>query len=320
MNKQLALPIIIAVTLAISACNSPTNASNEKKAETQATIEKALTEAETDPDAPKKTPATLTTLDDETLVTINGQAITKTMYALYFQDRTKAFKGDKQSPDMQMKVLNELANVILITQDAEINKLPEETNIATALLLGRSTLLAQAAVQNHISKNPPSKKQIAVHYEKRYGEGAQREFKARHILLEQEDKANEIIEQLNGGADFATLAKESSTGPSATTGGDLGWFESSSMVPAFAAAIQAMESGKFSSTPVKTQYGWHVIFLEETRDAPKPPLKDVSEQLNGELQREVMAKYIENLRNKATIVFNDKMAKKRLPAEEPSTH
>ncbi len=320
MNKQLALPIIIAASLSISACNSPVNASKEKKSETQATIEKALAEAETQSDKSTKTAATISTLDDETLVIINGQPITKTMYALYFQDRTKSMQGDKQSPDMQMKVLNELANVILITQDAEANKLPEQTNIATALQLARSTLLAQAGVQHHIKNNAPNEQQIAAHYEARFGSGSHQEFKARHILLEQEEEANEIIEKLKGGADFTTLAKEYSTGPSASTGGDLGWFESTSMVPAFAKALQAMDEGAFSSSPVQTQYGWHIILLEERRDAPKPSLEEVHEQLKAELQRKVMAKYIEGLRNKATIIFNDKMAKKRLPDENQATH
>lgn len=320
MNKQLALPIIIAASLAISACNSPTNASKEKKAGAQATIENALTEAETPSNKSTKTAATISTLDDETLVMINGQPITKTMYALYFQDRTKSMQGDKKSPDMQMKVLNELANVILITQDAEANKLPEQINITTALQLGRSTLLAQAGVQHHIKNNAPNEQQIAAYYEARFGSEPYQEFKARHILLEREEEANEIIEKLNTGADFTTLAKEYSTGPSASTGGDLGWFESTSMVPAFAKALQAMDEGTFSSSPVQTQYGWHIILLEEKRDAPKPSLEEVHEQLKSELQRKVMAKYIEGLRNKATIVFNDKMAKKRLPDENQATH
>jgi peptidyl-prolyl cis-trans isomerase C len=320
MNKQLVLPVIIAASLTMSACNSPTNASNEKKAATQATIEKALTAAEADSNPTANTPTTITTLDDDTLMIINGQPITKTMYALYFQDRTKTMQGERQSPEMQMKVLNELANIILITQDAEANKLPEDSNIATALLLGRSTLLAQAGVQHHITKNAPDDKQIAARYETRFGEGAPQEFKARHILLDQEEQAKEVIEKLKSGDSFIALAKEASTGPSATTGGDLGWFESGSMVPEFSKAIQTMEQGTFSSSPVKTQYGWHVILLEETRDAAKPALKDVQEQLKGELQREVMAKYIEGLRNKAEIVFNDKLAKKRLPSEEKPTH
>ncbi len=318
MNKQLALPIIIAASFTISACNSPLDASKEKESEAQANSEKALTEAE--PSSNKKTATTISTLDDETLVIINDQPITKTMYALYFQDRTKSMQGDKQSPDMQMKVLNELANVILITQDAEANKLPEQTNIATALQLGRSTLLAQAGVQHHIKNNAPSEQQIAARYEARFGNGTHQEFKARHILLAQEEEANELIEKLNTGADFTALAKEYSTGPSASTGGDLGWFESTSMVPAFTKALQTMDEGTFSSSPIQTQYGWHIILLEERRDAPKPSLDEVHEQLKAELQREVMAKYIEGLRNKATIIFNDKMAKKRLTDENQATH
>lgn len=313
MKKRIALPLILSASLAITACNSPTNTSKEKNETAQATS------TDTTPGTSTKTPATISSLDDDVLVVINGQPITKEMYALYFQDRTKSMQGDKQSPEMQMNVLNELANVILITQDAEAKKLPDETNIANALTLARSSLLAQAAIQHHISNNAPSNGDIQALYKKRYSNDTPKEYKARHILLEDESAASGIIEQLKQGGDFATLAQENSTGPSASAGGDLGWFESDRMVPAFAQAVQAMSKGTFSSTPVQTQYGWHIIQLEDTRDIPKPPLNEVRGPLEQELQREVMAKYIENLRNNAKIIFNDKMAKKR-PAETQSPH
>ena len=308
MKMRISLPLIISASLALTACNSPTNTSKQNNPALQATAAEKST----------ATAATLGTLDNDTLVKINGQPISRGMYALYFQDRTKSMQGDKQSPEMQMNVLNELANVVLITQDAEANNLPDVADIANALTLARSTLLAQAAVQHHISNNVPGDDDIQALYDKRYSEEAPKEYKARHILLESATVANEIIEKLNQGGDFSTLAQESSTGPSAGDGGDLGWFEADRMMPSFAQAVMAMEKGRFSTTPVQTQYGWHIILLEDSRDIPKPPLAEVRESLEAELQREVMAKYIENLRNKAEIVFNDKMSKKRSPGEEPA--
>ena len=308
MKKRIALPLIIGASLAVTACNSPTDIPNKKSA--------AQAELATTSEKATRKPAKISALNDDTLVTINGEPITKSMYALYFQDRTKSMPGDKQSPEMQMNVLNELANVILITQDAEANKLTEDPKVATALALARSSLLAQAAIQHHITNNAPSDESIKALYDERYADKVAKEYKARHILLEKEDDAKAIITKLQEGGDFATLAKENSTGPSANTGGDLGWFESDRMVPPFAQAVQAMEKSTFSSEPVQTQYGWHIILLEDTRDAPKPTLDQVREPLLAELQRETMAKYIENLRNTAEIVFNEKAAAKKTESNQ----
>ena len=127
------------------------------------------------------------------------------------------------------------------------------------------------------------------------------EIHARHILLASEEDAQAVIEELAGGADFAELAKERSTGPSGPNGGDLGYFRESQMVPEFAEAAFAMEVGTSSETPVQTQFGWHVILLEDTRDGTPPPFDDVKDRLKMLLANQKLQLHIEEIKKSASI-------------------
>ncbi len=129
---------------------------------------------------------------------------------------------------------------------------------------------------------------------------AELEMNAAHILVETEEEAKALIAQLEGGADFAELAKEKSTGPSGPTGGALGWFGKGQMVPAFEEAASALEVGGVSA-PVKTQFGWHVIKLNETREKPKPSLAAVSEPLTQRLTEELLQAKLKPIRDAASI-------------------
>ncbi|WP_404381567.1 peptidylprolyl isomerase [Caenispirillum salinarum] len=122
------------------------------------------------------------------------------------------------------------------------------------------------------------------------------EVNARHILVETEEKAQELIDKLEGGADFAELAKQESTGPSGPKGGELGWFKKGDMVEPFAAAAFAMEPGAVSESPVQTQFGWHVIKVEDRRTAEAPPLEQVEGQLRQQLAQKVVAEKVQALR------------------------
>ncbi len=128
-----------------------------------------------------------------------------------------------------------------------------------------------------------------------------REHHARHILLKSEAAAREIIAKLDAGADFAELAKEHSTGPSASQGGDLGYFAPGQMVPEFAEATAALEPGSYSKEPTKTQFGWHVIKLEDRRDTAPPSFAEREEQLRQELSRAAAEAMLKELRSQATV-------------------
>ena len=252
-------------------------------------------------------------MDKETLLTINGQKISKTMYAVYFQDRTRNAPEAKNSPEVQMNVLNELANVIIIAQDAENKGIDKRPEVAASLALMRANLLAQTAIKEAADNIKPSEEEIKTFYAAEYVSKAGMEFKARHILVEQEDEAKALIEQLDGGADFAELAKTHSTGPTGKDGGDLGWFDANQMVKPFSDAVSAMEKGNYTKQPVKTQFGWHVILLEDTRKTEPPSLESARGEIISNLQKKGLADYMQGMRTDSTIVFN-----KDLEVEQPA--
>ena len=142
---------------------------------------------------------------------------------------------------------------------------------------------------------------VAAAYEKTYaGAAPEREFDASHILVETEDEAKALVTDLDGGADFAELAKEKSTGPSGPRGGALGWFGTGQMVPEFENAVKDMEVGAVS-TPIKTQFGWHVIKLNDTRSKDAPKIDDVRADLEQQVRMETVDAYIAKLTEGATI-------------------
>jgi peptidyl-prolyl cis-trans isomerase C len=144
--------------------------------------------------------------------------------------------------------------------------------------------LIQEAYQVHLADNPPAE-----------------ELHARHILVETEEEAREVIALLDGGADFAELAKERSTGPSGPKGGDLGYFTADQMVPEFSQAAAALEPGSYTKEPAKTQFGWHVIKLEDRRTAAPPPLEEIEQQLREQVGRETLEIVLNDLRDGAEI-------------------
>ena len=127
------------------------------------------------------------------------------------------------------------------------------------------------------------------------------ELHARHILLETEDKAKEVLSEIQGGKDFADAAKEYSTGPSGPNGGDLGYFAADAMVKPFSDAAFAMQTGEVSSEPVQTEFGWHLIKVEDRRESPQPAYEEMHDQISQELAQTVAAEILEGLRGAATI-------------------
>ena len=146
-----------------------------------------------------------------------------------------------------------------------------------------------------------SDEDLKAAYDENMKEQATSEFKARHILVKTEDEANAILKELEGGADFEKLAKDKSTGPSGPNGGDLGWFKPGTMVPPFAKAVEAMEKGSVSKAAVKTNFGWHIIKLEDKRDAKLPSFESMKPQIKPLLAQKKMIEYIESLRSSADI-------------------
>ncbi|MWB76757.1 peptidylprolyl isomerase [Pseudooceanicola sp. 216_PA32_1] len=165
----------------------------------------------------------------------------------------------------------------------------------------RRALIAGEAVDDFLA-GAVTEDEIEAAYSEKYSSAEPEvEYRAAHILVETEDEAKKLIEELDNGADFAELAKEHSTGPSGPNGGDLGWFGKGMMVPEFETAVAEMEPGAHSATPVKTQFGWHVIMLNETREKSAPKLEEVRDEIVNELQRVAVEAHIDELTQKAEI-------------------
>ena len=229
------------------------------------------------------------------LATVNGKQITSTDVERYRDQRP-------EEPATPQALLQELINLELLVQDAEKNKLDQDAAFRTDLELTRRALLAQYAVRKRVEDNPVDEARMRQVYDEQIGKAPKAtEYRARHILLESEADAGKAIADLDAGGDFATLAKERSTGPSGPNGGDLGWFSAEQMVPEFAQAAAALTPGSYSKAPVQTQFGWHVILLEETREASGPSFEEVKPQIENMLQSMQVREYLEGLRGAAKI-------------------
>jgi peptidyl-prolyl cis-trans isomerase C len=277
--------------------------------------------ADTTPTVPSPDQGATTTeepekMDKDTLLSVNGTPVTKVMYALYFQDRMRSVPDAQNSPEMQMNVLNELANVIIAAQDAEKKGIDKRPEVAATLALLRAKLLTQTVIQEYAESNKPTEEQIKTYYEAEYANQTGQEYKARHILVKEEAQAKSLIEELSGGADFAELAKTHSTGPTGKNGGDLGWFDANQMVKPFADAVASLEKGSYSQAPVQTQFGWHVILLEDSRPTEAPTLEGVRGEITTKLQQKSLADYMQELRKTSEIVFNQEGDLIKKPVEE----
>jgi peptidyl-prolyl cis-trans isomerase C len=309
MNKQIILAALCSAGL-MSGCNQAT----------EQTSAVAVNDSQRSATLPAKTEASAADMDINTLLTVNGKPVTRAMYSLYFQDRMRGVPDAKTSPEMQMGVLNELANILIVAQQAEQDGLAEREDVAASIELLKAKLLTQVAIQEHASKHQPSDEEIQAIYDAEYANQSNTEYKARHILVKEEEEAKKLITQLDGGSDFAELAKTHSTGPTGKDGGDLGWFDAGQMVAPFAEALTGMEKGKYSSAPVKTQFGWHVILLEDSRQSPAPSLESVKGKIQTGLQQKALTDYMQGLRDSSELVFNEKNAKQAPAAEQaPST-
>jgi peptidyl-prolyl cis-trans isomerase C len=242
------------------------------------------------------TPAAAVTGD--IIATVNGSPITAQVLDVYKQQR--AAKGIQPDTSDDTAVLNELVALELMRQEA-VNSGAKADPVINATLdqLDRSTL-AGAAIKSFITTNETSEEDLRNAYDTGVGKPG-KEFNARHILVETEQEAKDIIVLLDAGGDFAELAREKSTGPSGPNGGELGWFGAGQMVKPFAEVTATLEKGSYTKEPVQTQFGWHVIRLEDSREGTPPPFEDVKERLKMMLANQKLQKHIEQIKASATI-------------------
>ncbi len=237
--------------------------------------------------------------DTPVVATVNGQAIHQSTLAGYAEGN----QLNIDDSDQRREMIDELVMRELVMQDAIAKGLDSDPAILDEVRRTREKLILNAVLEGVIKAAPINDESLQAEYDKQVQQFQGTELKARHILVEDEEKAKSLITELDGGADFAELAKQHSTGPSGPNGGDLGWFTAETMVPPFAAAAQAMEKGSYSKEPVQTRFGWHVILLEDSRPLTPPPLEEVKMNLIQRLQQKYIKEYLDGLKSGAEIVI-----------------
>jgi len=240
---------------------------------------------------------------DAAVATVNGKPIKQSLLDFIVKDAGS--RGQKIDDSTRSIIVSKLISNELVYQEAQRQGLDKQSDFIAREELARRELLVNAYLQDYLKKNPVSEADIKSAYEKFKTEVGDKEYSARHILVATEAEAKDIIAQLAKGGDFAKIAKEKSkdTG-SKDKGGDLGWFSPGGMVKSFGDAVVKLQKGLYTTVPVQTQFGWHVIKLEDIRDAQPPTYDKVKENLQKQLQQRQLEKLLTDLRAKAKIVDN----------------
>ncbi|RFA27740.1 hypothetical protein CAI21_14030 [Alkalilimnicola ehrlichii] len=236
----------------------------------------------------------------EPLATVNGHTITQEQYEAYLEQRTQG-QPERLTPEEREALLQVLVDLTLLAGEAENQGLLEDPKLIGQLQNIRNEVLTRRLVE-WMEAEGVSDEEVRAAYEERFVEEGALEYKASHILVEDEETARELLAQIEEGANFAAVAEEHSLDPgSARNGGDLGWFPSGAMVDSFSAAVRAMEPGQMTEEPIETQFGWHIILLEDTREARPPEFADVQDGIRQMLAQERLEQRLEELREQVDI-------------------
>ena len=247
---------------------------------------------------------------------VNGTPISESRIDMLV--KRSAAQGQQDNTELRNKIIDQLTMQLLISQEATKQNLDKKPEVIDQMELTRQSILANAFVESYLQRSPVSDDMVKAEYEKVKVLMAGGEYKARHILVEKEAEAKEIIATLKKNPKaFATLAKEKSkdTGSKAS-GGDLGWFDPRAMVPEFGAAVAKLTKGKITEEPVKSQFGYHVIMLDDFRTKIIPSLDQVKSQLQQQVQQQNLKKMFDDLKAKAKIEIIQAAAPAASPADK----
>jgi peptidyl-prolyl cis-trans isomerase C len=248
----------------------------------------------------------------EVVATVNGKPISKAAVEILSTEVNERRGGNNIPED---KIVEELIKRELLSQEVAASGLMKDPKFAAKIENAQRMMLSQAAAEEYISKAEVTDEELKKEYDERVGPMKSAEYKAKHILVETEQAAKDIIAKLAKGEKFDALAKKFSKDPgSKDKGGDLGWFSPQQMVPPFSEAVIALKNGETTQTPVQSQFGWHVIQREESREQAPPPFDAVKDQLKNMVQTKKLQQHITDLQAKAKI--ENKLPPK--PAEPPA--
>lgn len=242
--------------------------------------------------------AAATAVQAQNITTVNGKAVPKARVDTLLQQAQRA--GQQLTPEMEQQARDQVVLREIFTQEAEKKGIGASADYKAQMELARQSILIRELFEDYKKKNPVTDAEAKAEYDKFKAQAAGTEYRARHILVEKEEEAKAAIAQIKGGAKFDEVAKKLSkdTG-SAENGGDLDFAKPENYVPEFSAAMVKLKKGEMTEAPVKSQFGWHVIMLEDTREAQFPAFDDVKAQIKQRIEQNKLQKYQEDLRAKA---------------------
>ena len=238
----------------------------------------------------------------QNVATVNGKPVPKSRVDILLTQASRG--GQQRSPELEQRAREEVVLREIFAQEAEKRGIPASADYRAQMELVRQTVLIRELFEDFKKKNPVSDAEARAEYDKFKAQSSGTEYRARHILVENEDDAKKLITQIKGGAKFEDLAKKNSkdTG-SGENGGDLDFAKPDSYVPEFGKALTSLKKGEMTDTPVKTQFGYHIIRLEDTREAQFPAFDAVKPQIEQRLAQVKLQKYQEDLRKAAKTDF-----------------
>lgn len=235
----------------------------------------------------------------ESVATVNGKPVSKAQFELYV-DNLAQQAGREISAEQKAQLLDQFIGMQLAAEVAEQAGVTKEAKVVNQLALARLNVIFDAGLNKYLEQHPVSDAELKTEYDTQVA-AMPREYHARHILVDDQATAEAITKELQGGADFAKLAQQKSKDSSGKTGGDLGWFTLDTMNKQFAEAVAQLQPGKLTEQPVHSQFGWHVIKLEESRVPAPPAFTDVKDRVKVIVQRKHLQSYLEQLRKNAKI-------------------
>jgi peptidyl-prolyl cis-trans isomerase C len=233
------------------------------------------------------------------LATVNGVAVPRARAELLLQQQGGRMPDNEQTRAM---VREELINREVIAQEAQKSGVAKSPEVQTQVELARQEVLVNAYIRDWARKNPVTDAEVQKEYERARSQAGDKEYKARHILVESEDQAKSLIAELKKGGKFDELASKNSKDPgSAARGGDLDWNVPSTFDSQFSDAMVKLEKGKFTEAPVRTRFGWHIIQLDDVRGVKFPSLNEVRQRISQQLTQGKIEQLVKTLRAKAKI-------------------
>ena len=234
----------------------------------------------------------------QNIAIVNGKAVPKARLELLLQQAQRA--GQQVTPEMQGMAKDEVVKREMFAQEAEKRGIAGQADYKAQMELARQSILIRELFEDFKKKNPVTDAEAKAEYEKFKTQSTGIEFRASHILVEGEEEAKALIAQIKGGAKFEDLAKTKSKDPgSGANGGDLDFAKPESYVPEFGGAMAKLKKGEMTEAPIKTQFGWHIIRLDDTRDAQFPDFESIKPQIQQRLAQSKLQKFQDDMRKAA---------------------